>query len=145
MKTTFMLKKEEVTRQWYVVDAANKPLGRVASEVAKLLIGKHKPVYTPNVDCGDSVIVINAEKAVLTGKKLEKKLYRHHSLRPGGLKEIQYKELMNTRPELAVETAVERMLPKNRIGRKMAKRLRIFRNAEHNMASVNPVEFKVNL
>lgn len=145
MKTTFMLKKEEVTRQWYVVDAAGKPLGRVASEVAKLLIGKHKPTYTPNVDGGDSVIVINAAKAVLTGKKLEQKFYRHHSLRPGGLTEIQYKGLMATKPELAFETAVERMLPKNRLGRKMTKRLRVFKNAEHNMASVNPVEYKVNL
>lgn len=143
---TFMPKNEEVQnqRKWYVVDAEGKALGRVASEVARVLIGKHKPIYTPHVDCGDHVIVINVDKAVLTGNKLNQKFYRRHSNNPGGLTEIAYKELMVTRPELAMETAVKRMLPKNKLGSKMIKRLRTYKGAEHNNAAQNPEVLNIN-
>ncbi|MBQ1965100.1 MAG: 50S ribosomal protein L13, partial [Clostridia bacterium] len=108
---TFMAKATEMDRKWYIVDAANKPMGRVASEVAKILKGKHKPTYTPHVDCGDHVIVINAEKVILTGKKLTDKYYRHHTGWVGGLKEVQYATLMKENPEFAFERAVKGMLP----------------------------------
>jgi len=128
---SYIAKQQEVERKWYVVDAAGKPLGRVASQVASILRGKHKPIFTPNVDTGDFVIVINAEKVVLTGKKLDQKMMRHHSLYPGGLKEIPYKEVMAKKPEFAFEEAVRRMLPKGPLGRKMAKKLKVYRGTEH--------------
>ncbi|GIW48953.1 MAG: 50S ribosomal protein L13 [Caloramator sp.] len=109
---TYMAKAQEVERKWYVVDATDKTLGRLASQIATILRGKHKAIYTPNVDTGDFVIVINADKVALTGKKLDQKLYRHHSLYPGGLKEIPYRRLLETKPELAIEEAVRRMLTK---------------------------------
>jgi large subunit ribosomal protein L13 len=135
---TFMAKAEEVTRKWYIIDAEGKPLGRVASEVAKILRGKNKPTYTPHVDTGDHVIILNAEKVVLTGKKLDQKFYRHHSLYPGGLKEIKYRQFMQTRPEKAVEIAVKGMLPKNSLGRAMFRKLKVYRGSEHEHEAQKP-------
>ena len=129
--STFMAKKETIERKWYVLDAAGKPLGKTAVAAATILRGKHRPEFTPNVDCGEFVIVINADKAVLTGKKLTQKYYRRHSGYIGGLKEVQYKTLMATRPELAMELAVKGMLPHNTLGRKSATRLKVFAGAEH--------------
>ena len=129
--STFMAKKETIERKWYVLDAAGKPLGRTAVAAATILRGKHRPEFTPTVDCGEFVIIINADKAVLTGKKLEQKYYRRHSGYIGGLKEVQYKTLMATRPELAMELAVKGMLPHNTLGRKSATRLKVFAGAEH--------------
>lgn len=140
---TFMAKANEVERKWYVVDAEGKPLGRLASEVAKILRGKHKPEYTPHVDTGDHVIVVNAEKVVLTGKKLDQKLYRHHSLYPGGLKEIKYRAFLKDKPERAVELAVKGMLPKNSLGRAMFKKLKVYRGAEHNHAAQKPEKLEI--
>lgn len=128
---TYMAKAQEIERKWYILDAANKPLGRLASEAARLLRGKHKPTFTPHVDTGDFVIVINAEKALLTGKKLEQKIMYKHSGYPGGLKEIPYRTLMADKPERAVEAAVRGMLPKNRLGRKMIKKMKVYAGAEH--------------
>ena len=129
--STFMAKTETIERKWYVLDAAGKPLGKTAVAAATILRGKHRPEFTPNVDCGEFVIIINADKAVLTGKKLEQKYYRRHSGYIGGLKEVQYKTLMATRPELAMELAVKGMLPHNTLGRKSATRLKVFAGAEH--------------
>jgi large subunit ribosomal protein L13 len=137
--STTLAKKETVTRKWYILDAAGVSLGRTAAQAAVLLRGKHKPDYTPNVDCGDFVIVINASKAVLTGNKLLQKYYRHHSGWIGGLKEIQYKRIMETRPELAMKLAVRGMLAKNSLGRDELTRLRIFRDEEHIHAAQKPV------
>lgn len=128
---TFMAKAQEIERKWFVLDAANKPLGRVATEAARLLRGKHKPIFTPNVDTGDFVIVINAGQAVLTGNKINQKIMYKHSGYPGGLKEIPYRRLMAEKPERAMEAAVRGMLPKNRLGRKMIKKLKVFAGAEH--------------
>ena len=128
---TFMAKAQEIERKWFVIDAANKPLGRVATEAARLLRGKHKPIFTPNVDTGDFVIVINASQAILTGNKINQKIMYKHSGYPGGLKEIPYRRLMAERPERALEAAVRGMLPKNRLGRKMIKKLKVFAGAEH--------------
>lgn len=142
---TYMAKAEEVKRKWYVVDAAGKPLGRLASVVASILRGKHKPIYTPHVDTGDHVIVINAEKVVLTGKKLDQKVYRRHSGWPGGLKETKYKHLMEKSPEKAVELAVKRMLPHNSLGRAMFRKLKVYRGPEHQHQAQKPevLEFDV--
>ena len=137
--STYMAKAENVDRKWYVVDAADKPLGRTATVVAALLRGKHKAEFTPNVDTGDFVIVINAEKSILTGKKLDQKYYRRHSGWIGGLKEIQYRTLMAERPEFAMEAAVKGMLPKNSIGRKAATRLKVYAGSEHNHAAQQPI------
>ena len=128
---SYIAKPNEVERKWYVVDAAGKPLGRVASQVATILRGKNKPTFTPNVDTGDFVIVINAEKVVLTGKKLDQKMLRHHSLYPGGLKETPYREV-------AFEEAVRRMLPKGPLGRQMLRKLKVYRGAEHDNAAQKP-------
>ena len=136
--STTMVKPAEVVRKWYVIDAAGKPLGKTAVIAADLLRGKRKVDYTPHVDCGDFVIVINAEKAVLTGKKLEQKYYRTHSGYPGGLKETQYKHLMANKPELAMRLAVRGMLQKNTIAQWQLKRLRIFAGAEHDHAAQKP-------
>ena len=137
--STTLAKKETVSRKWYILDAAGKPLGRTAAQAAVLLRGKHKTDYTPNVDCGDFVIVINAADAVLTGKKLEQKMYRRHSGWVGGLKEIKYGKIMEQRPELAVKLAVRGMLGKNSLGREQLTRLRIFKSAEHIHAAQMPV------
>ena len=136
--STFLPKADEITRNWYVIDAAGKPLGRVASEAAVLLRGKHKPIFTPNVDCGDFVIIINAEKAVLTGKKLEQKYYYTHSGYVGGLKATQYKRLMTEKPELAMRLAVRGMLQKNKLASSQLTRLKIFRGEEHSHQAQQP-------
>ena len=135
---TTMLKKEAVQRKWYVLDAAGKPMGRVAATAAKLLRGKHKVDFTPNVDCGDFVIIVNADKAVLTGKKLEQKTYYHHTGWIGNLKEVKDSKLMAERPEFAMELAVKGMLPKNSIGRTALTRLHIYKGAEHENAAQKP-------
>lgn len=142
--STYMAKKETVSRGWYVIDAAGKPLGKTAVAAANLLRGKTRPEFTPNVDCGEFVIVVNAEKAVLTGKKLEKKFYRHHSGYIGGLKEVSYKTLMATKPELAMTLAVKGMLPKNTLGAAALTRLKVFKGAEHNHQAQQPKEFIVD-
>ena len=135
---TFSAKPLEVKRDWFVVDASDKVLGRLASEIALRLRGKHKPEFTPNADCGDYVIVINAEKAVLTGKKLEQKMYRHHTGWVGGLKEVKYRLLMQDKPELAMRLAVRGMMPRNIITKDSLTRLRVFRGAEHTHAAQKP-------
>ncbi len=137
--STTLATKETVVRNWYVLDAAGKPLGKTAVAAADLLRGKNKVTYTPNVDCGDFVIVINADKAVLTGKKLEQKYYRRHSGWVGGLKEVQYKTLMKEKPELAMELAVKGMLQKNKLANSQLTRLRVFRGAEHTHEAQKPV------
>ena len=141
---TYMAKAETVERKWYVVDAAGVPLGRLASRVASELRGKNKPTFTPNVDCGDFVIVINTDKAVLTGKKLENKFYRYHTGYIGGLKEISYKKMMEEKSDLAVYEAVKGMLPKNSLGRTMLKKLKVYKGAEHNHAAQKPEELKLD-
>ncbi|KNY27230.1 50S ribosomal protein L13 [Pseudobacteroides cellulosolvens] len=142
---TFMAKPQEVERKWLIVDASGKPLGRLASEVAKLLRGKHKPTYTPHVDTGDHVIVLNAEKVVLTGKKLEQKMFRHYSGYPGGMKEIKYKHFMATRPERAVELAIKGMLPKNSLGRAMYRKLKVYKGTEHEHQAQKPEAIELDI
>ena len=136
--STYMAKAETLERKWYVIDAAGKPLGRTAVAAANILRGKHRPEFTPHVDCGEFVIIVNAEKAVLTGRKLEQKYYRRHSGYIGGLKEVQYKTLMATKPEMAMELAVKGMLPHNTIGAKSATRLKVYAGAEHAHAAQKP-------
>jgi len=128
---TYMAKPAEVDRKWYVIDAAEQTLGRLSSEVASILRGKHKPTYTPHVDTGDFVIVINADKIRLTGDKINQKKYRYHTGYPGGLKEIDYKTLLQKKPEKAIEVAVKGMLPHNRLGNRMYKKLKVYRGSEH--------------
>ena len=136
--STTLLTKETVERKWYILDAAGKPLGKTAETAANLLRGKLKTTYTPNVDCGDYVIIINCKDAVLTGKKLDQKFYRTHSGYPGGLKETKYKTLMEKRPELAMTLAVRGMLQKNTIAQWQLKRLRVFAGSEHDHAAQKP-------
>ena len=136
--STTMATKQTIERKWYVLDAAGKPLGKTAALAADLLRGKLKPIYTPHVDCGDFVIVINADKAVLTGKKLEQKFYRRHSGWIGGLKEVKYKDLMAQRPELAMTLAVKGMLQKNRLAADQLTRLKVYRGSEHKHAAQKP-------
>ena len=141
---SYMAKPENVERKWYVVDASGISLGRLASQVAMILRGKNKPTFTPNVDTGDYVIVINCDKVVLTGKKLEKKYYRYHTGYVGGLKEIRYDKLMATKPEFVVKHAVKGMLPKNTIGRHMLTKLFVYAGSEHKQQAQQPVELKLN-
>ena len=136
--STTMPKAADITRKWYVIDAAGKPMGKVAVEAATLLRGKHKPIFAPHADCGDHVIIINAEKAVLTGNKLEQKKYYQHSGYIGHLKEVKYSTLMKTRPEFAMTLAVKGMIPDTVIGRKALTRLRVVRGAEHPHAAQKP-------
>lgn len=136
--STFMPKADEIERKWYVIDAAGKPLGRVAAEAAVLLRGKNKPIFTPNVDCGDFVIIINTDKAVLTGDKLNKKYYYHHSGYIGNLKEVQYKTLMEEKSDFAMQLAVKGMIPDTTLGRKQLTRCRIYKNAEHKHEAQKP-------
>ena len=136
--STFMANKGNIVRKWYILDAAGKPLGKTAATAAVLLRGKHKPEYTPHADCGDFVIIVNAEKAVLTGKKLEQKYYRTHSGWVGGLKETKYRQLMQTKPELAMKLAVRGMMPRNIITKDSLTRLKIFRGSEHIHAAQKP-------
>ncbi|MBR4295428.1 MAG: 50S ribosomal protein L13 [Clostridia bacterium] len=140
--STFMAKKETVERKWYVIDAAGKPLGKTAVAAANILRGKHRPEFTPHVDCGEFVVIVNASKAVLTGKKLEQKFYRHHSGYIGGLKEVNYKTLMATKPELAMQLAVKGMLPHNSIGRNAITRLKVYAGAEHNQQAQKPTPYE---
>ena len=135
---TYMANAQTVERKWYVVDAAGVPLGRLASRVAFILRGKHKPTYTPHVDTGDFVIVINTDKMYLTGKKLEKKYYRYHTGYMGGLKAIQYKKMMEEKSDDALYIAIKGMLPKNSLGRKMLTKVRIYKGAEHEHAAQKP-------
>ena len=135
---SYMAKAETVERKWYLVDAEGMVLGRLASQVAAILRGKHKPIYTPHVDCGDHVVIINADKVVLTGRKLDEKLYRHHSGYPGGLKEVKYRDLMAQKPEFAVYEAIRLMMPKGPLGRQMLTKVRIYRGAEHKQAAQKP-------
>ena len=135
---TYMANAQTVERKWYVVDANGMVLGRLASQVANILRGKHKPTYTPHVDTGDHVIIVNADKIVLTGKKLDQKYYYHHSGYVGGLKATKYRRLMEDKPEFVVRHAVVGMLPKGPLGRKMATKMHIFAGAEHNHAAQQP-------
>jgi len=138
-----MAKPEEVKREWYLVDAKGKTLGRLASEIAKILRGKHKPIYTPHVDCGDYVIVINAEKIRVTGKKLDDKIYYHHSGYMGGLKAIPLRRMLEKHPERVIELAVKRMLPKNRLGRAMLKKLKVYAGEEHPHQAQKPKKLEI--
>ena len=133
-----MAKKETVQRKWYVLDAAGKPLGRTAVTAATLLRGKHKADFTPNVDCGDYVIIVNVDKAILTGKKLDQKMYQHHTGWIGNLKEVKYSTLMKERPEFAMELAVKGMLPKHTLGRHAMTPLKLYKGAEHNNEAQKP-------
>ena len=135
---TFVPKTADIDRKWYVVDAEGQVLGRLASQVANILRGKNKPIYTPNVDTGDYVIIINADKAVLTGKKLDQKIFYHHSGYAGGLKETTYRKLMAEKPELAVRHAIVGMLPKGPLGRKMAKKLKVYAGDQYGQAAQKP-------
>jgi len=137
--STFMAKKETLDRKWYVIDAAGKPLGKTAVQAANILRGKHRPEFTPHVDCGEFVIIINAAQAVLTGDKLNQKMYYHHSGYIGGLKTISYRDIMQKRPEFAVMQAVKGMLPKNTLGRTSLTRLRVYRGADHKQEAQKPV------
>ncbi|NLN81667.1 MAG: 50S ribosomal protein L13 [Clostridiales bacterium] len=136
--STYMAKAGEISRKWYVLDAAGKPLGRVATKAAALLRGKHKPEYTPHVDCGDHVIVINCDKVVLTGNKLDQKVWYRHSGWVGGLKQVKYSTLMAQRPEKAMELAVNGMIPNNSIGRSAMTRLRVYAGSNHSHAAQKP-------
>ncbi len=137
--STFMANKGNIQRKWYVLDAAGKPLGKTAVTAATILRGKHKPEYTPHADCGDFVIIVNAEQAVLTGKKLEQKYYRTHSGWVGGLKETKYRLLMQSKPELAMRLAVRGMMPRNTLSRASLKRLHIYAGAEHKQQAQKPI------
>ena len=141
--STYMAKKETVERKWYIIDAANKPLGKTAAAAATILRGKHRPEYTPHVDCGEFVVIINASKAVLTGKKLEQKFYRRHSGYIGGLKEVSYKHIMATKPEFAMEHAVKGMLPHNSIGDKAITRLKVYAGEAHKQQAQKPVAYEI--
>ena len=136
--TTYSVKKSEIERKWYIIDAGNKPLGRVATQAALILRGKHKPTYTPNPDTGDHVIIINCSKVVLTGKKLDQKIYRHHSGYIGGMKEISARQLLNKDPEQMMMRAVKGMLPHNSLGRQQLKKLRVYAGSEHENAAQKP-------
>ena len=135
---TFMAKAESIERKWYVLDAEGQVLGRLASQAASILRGKHKPIFTPHVDTGDYVIIVNAGKVTLTGKKLDQKIYYKHSGYPGGLKETPYRKLMANKPEFVIKHAVAGMLPKGPLGRQMARKLRVFAGPEHDHAAQQP-------
>lgn len=141
--STFMPKQHEISRKWYVIDAAGKPLGRIAAQVAVLLRGKHKPTFAPHVDCGDHVIVINCKDAILTGNKLTQKHYYHHTGYIGHLRDTRYDKMMAERPTLAMSLAVKGMIPDTTIGRKALTRLRVFAGAEHSHAAQQPEVFNV--
>lgn len=138
MYRSYMAKPEEMERKWFVVDAEGKTLGRLASQVASILRGKHKPIFTPHVDCGDHVIVINAEKVVLTGNKLKDKIYYRHTMYPGGLRAIPYGKLLETQPERAVERAIKGMIPHTRLGHRIGMKLKVYKGPEHPHAAQKP-------
>ena len=139
--STYMPKAGDITRNWYVLDAAGKPMGRVAAQAAILLRGKHKPTFTPNADCGDHVIIINTDKAVFTGNKLQQKMYYHHSGYIGNLKEVKYSTLMKTRSDFAMQLAVKGMIPDTGIGRNALTRLRVYKGADHKHVAQKPQEW----
>ncbi|MFD2640088.1 50S ribosomal protein L13 [Piscibacillus salipiscarius] len=143
MRTTFMANENNVERKWYVVDAEGQTLGRLATEVATILRGKNKPTYTPHVDTGDHVIIVNADKVHLTGKKLNDKIYYRHSNYPGGLKQRTANEMRTKYPEQMLEIAIKGMLPKNKLGRKMAKKLHVYRGPEHKHQAQNPEVYEL--
>lgn len=136
--TTYSVKKNDIQRKWYIIDAANKPLGRVATEAAKLLRGKHKPTFTPNLDVGDHVIILNCNQVILTGNKLNQKIYRHHSGYIGGMKETPAKDMLEKNPEKAMMLAVKGMLPHNSLGAQQLKKLRVYAGSEHENAAQKP-------
>lgn len=140
---TYLAKPGEVERKWYVIDAEGKVLGRLASQIAAILRGKNKPQFTPNVDCGDFVIIINAEKVVLTGKKMDQKIRYTHSMYPGGLKETKYSQLLQTKPEYALSKTIWGMLPHNRLGRSMIKKLKVYKGSEHPHAAQCPEKLEI--
>ena len=140
---TYMPKPAEIERKWYVVDAEGQVFGRLASQVATVLRGKHKPIYTPNMDTGDYVIIVNADKVVMTGKKLDQKFYYHHSGYAGGLRATKYRKLLAEKPEFAIRRAVVGMLPKGPLGRQMAKKLKVYAGPEHEHAAQKPEELKL--
>lgn len=140
---TFVTKPAEVERNWYVVDAEGKNLGRLASKIAAILRGKHKPIYSPSVDCGDYVIVLNAEKVTVTGRRLDQKVYYHHSGYPGGIKSITLREQLEKYPTRPVELAVKGMLPKNKLGRKMLKKLKVYAGSDHPHQAQQPVDLQL--
>ncbi len=142
MRTTYMAKPQDIKRQWYIIDAAGRPLGRVAVEVARLLRGKHKAIYTPHIDTGDHVIVLNASKVILTGNKPQQKFYYRHSGYPGGLKKTDYATMLSEKPEKAVYMAVKGMLPHNRLGRAMLKKLRVYRENQHPHEAQQPLAWE---
>ncbi len=136
--TTYSVKKDEIVRKWYIIDAEGKPLGRVATEAARLLRGKHKPTFTPNMDVGDHVIIINCSKVILTGDKLNQKVYRHHSGYIGGMKEIKASDMLKNNPEKAMMLAIKGMLPHNSLGRESLKKLRVYSGSEHENQAQKP-------
>ena len=140
---TYIPSGQNIERKWYVVDASGQTLGRLASEVAAVLRGKNKPEFTPFLDMGDYVIVVNAEKIQLTGKKLDKKIYSTHTGQPGGLRETPYRQMIQNKPELVIKAAVKGMLPKNTLGREMLKKLKVYRGSEHNQQAQQPIEMKI--
>ena len=141
--TTYSPKKAEIESKWYIIDAANKPLGRVATEAAKLLRGKHKPTFTPNIDTGDHVIILNVKDVILTGNKLNQKIYRHHSGYIGGMKEVSAKVMLEKNPEKAMTLAVKGMLPHNSLGRAQLRKLRVYAGAEHENQAQKPEVWEV--
>ena len=140
--TTYSIKKNDIERKWYIIDAEGKPLGRVATEAARLLRGKHKPTFTPNLDVGDHVIIINCSKVILTGHKLNQKIYRHHSGYIGGMKEVVARDMLNNNPEKALMLAIKGMLPKNSLGRQTIKKLRLYAGAEHENQAQKPEKWE---
>ncbi len=142
--TTYSPKKAEIESKWYIIDAANKPLGRVATEAAKLLRGKHKPTFTPNIDTGDHVIILNVKDVILTGNKMNQKIYRHHSGYIGGMKETTAKVMLEKNPEKAMTLAIKGMLPHNSLGRAQLKKLRVYSGAEHENQAQKPEVWEVN-
>lgn len=141
--TTYSAKASDIKRQWYIIDASGKPLGRIAAEAAKLLRGKHKPTFTPNVDTGDHVIILNAKDVILTGKKLDEKIYRHHTGYIGNMKEISARNMLQNNPEKAMMLAIKGMLPKNRLGRQMINKVRIYAGNEHENQAQKPIVWEV--
>lgn len=144
MRTTYIAKEAEIVRKWYVVDASDKTLGRLASEIAKILRGKNKPIYTPFADTGDYVIVINAEKVKVTGNKLDQKLYTHHTGYIGGLKQVTLKKMLETKPEEVIKHAVKGMCPKNTLGRRIITKLHVYAGPEHEQAAQKPEVLEIN-
>jgi len=142
---TFMPKTPEIKRKWYLIDADGQTLGRLSSEVARILRGKNKPIYTPHVDTGDFVIIINAEKIALTGNKLDQKMHRYHSGYPGGLKEIKYRQFIERTPERVIEVAVKGMLPKNSLGRSMFTKLKVYKGTDHKHEAQKPEKLELNI